>query len=198
MLTGPEKGSSETAPKAAVIDQRANHKSSTCIGPISCNVMDSAHAAWSTRCMLKEIGKHGHTVRAEEGRGQAALRELCGPVQGPSDVAVEEVHAILRQIVARTLESEECKGLAQFNLLKREIATTAASSLEKMKEDARKMVTTMVEMERSYLTAEVFREILQSSSNPEGSELVRTLSGHNVSLLFALQQPSQAFHTPSS
>ena len=125
------------------------------------------------------------------------LRQLSGPVQGPSDVAVEEVHAILRQIVARTLESEECKGLAQFNLLKREIATTAASSLEKMKEDARKMVTTMVEMERSYLTAEVFREILQSSSNPEGSELVRTLSGHNVRLLLhALQQSSQGFHTP--
>ena len=46
---------------------------------------------------------------------------------------MEEVHAILRQIVARTIESEECKGLAQFTHLKREIATTAASSLESMK-----------------------------------------------------------------
>ena len=54
------------------------------------------------------------------------------------------MHSILRQIVARTIESDECKGLAQFTLLKREIATTAAASLESMKEDARKMVQTMV------------------------------------------------------
>ena len=102
--------------------------------------------------------------------------------QGPADTAVEEVHSVLRQIVARTIESEDCKGLAQFTLLKREIATTAATALEKMKDDARKMVQTMVEMEGSYLTAEVFKEILSQSSNPEGVELLRTLSGRPVSL----------------
>ena len=53
--------------------------------------------------------------------------------KGPSDLAVEEVHAILRQIVARTLESEECKALAQYGQLKREIATCASLALEKMK-----------------------------------------------------------------
>ena len=149
--------------------------------------------------MSKRSSGTGHAARAEGRSGSGStLRQLCGTVQGPSDVAVEEVHAILRQIVARTLESEECKGLAQFNLLKREIATTAASSLEKMKEDARKMVTTMVEMERSYLTAEVFREILQSSSNPEGSELVRTLSGHNVSLLLRTAATPHLPTPPSS
>ncbi len=103
--------------------------------------------------------------------------------KGPSDVAVEEVHAILRQIVARTLESEECKGLAQYGQLKREIATTGAAALESMKEDARKMVLTMVEMERSYLTAEVFREILQQNGRSgEGGEVMRTLSGRQVCL----------------
>lgn len=61
-------------------------------------------------------------------------------------MAVEEVHSILRQIVARTIESDDCKGLAQFTLLKREIATTAAASLESMKDDARKMVQTMVRL----------------------------------------------------
>ena len=94
------------------------------------------------------------------------------------------MHSVLRQIVARTIESEDCKGLAQFTLLKREIATTAATALEKMKDDARKMVQTMVEMEGSYLTAEVFKEILSQSSNPEGVELLRTLSGRPVSLSY--------------
>ena len=53
--------------------------------------------------------------------------------KGPSDLAVEEVHAILRQIVARTLEGEECKALQQYGQLKREIATCASGALEKMK-----------------------------------------------------------------
>ncbi len=53
--------------------------------------------------------------------------------KGPSDLAVEEVHAILRQIVARTLEGEACAGLAQYGQLKREIATCASAALEKMK-----------------------------------------------------------------
>jgi hypothetical protein len=35
--------------------------------------------------------------------------------------------------------------------------------LPQFKEEARQMVSQMVEMERSYLTAEVFREILSSS-----------------------------------
>jgi hypothetical protein len=72
------------------------------------------------------------------------LQECLVLFKGPSDVAVEEVHAILRHIVARTLESEECKGLAQYGQLKREIANCASFALESMREDARKMVLTMV------------------------------------------------------
>lgn len=110
-----------------------------------------------------------------------SLAREAHALQGPADVAVEEVHSILRQIVARTIESEDCKGLAQFSLLKREIATTAAASLEGMREEARKMVQTMVEMESSYLTAEVFKEILQQSGSSDGHELLmRTLSGRPV------------------
>ena len=83
--------------------------------------------------------------------------------QGPADQAVEEVHAILRAIVNMVLNSEECVALQRYIVLKREIMTTAAAALDGMRDDARKMVAGMVEMERSYLTAEVFREILASS-----------------------------------
>ena len=40
-----------------------------------------------------------------------------------------------------------------------------------------------VEMERSYLTAEVFREILQQNGRSgENGEIIRTLSGRQVKL----------------
>jgi hypothetical protein len=94
---------------------------------------------------------------------------------------VEETHRILRNIVAQVLESPECKSLQQYTHLKREISVTAGRALEKFKEDARKMVVTMVEMERSYLTAEVFREILQQNGrSSESGDLIRTLSGRPV------------------
>ena len=54
------------------------------------------------------------------------------------------------------------------------------AATETMRDEARRMVVTMVEMERSYLTAEVFKEILsQNGRSPEmGPEgLIRTLSG---------------------
>ena len=65
------------------------------------------------------------------------------------------MHAILRKIVAKTLESEDCKGLVQFTHLQRDIARNASEALDTMRAEAKRMVTTMVEMERSYLTAEV-------------------------------------------
>ena len=49
-----------------------------------------------------------------------------------------------------------------------------------MKEDARKMVLTMVDMERSYLTADVFRDIISQNGAADGADqpgMLRTLSG---------------------
>ena len=48
------------------------------------------------------------------------------------------------------------------------------------KEEARQMVSQMVEMERSYLTAEVFREILASS---HATDDLSEDAGARVSLL---------------
>lgn len=51
---------------------------------------------------------------------------------------------------------------------------------DSMKEDARKMVLTMVDMERSYLTADVFRDIISQNGAADGVDqpgMLRTLSG---------------------
>ena len=126
---------------------------------------------------------HAYCMRAAACKPQwlsAVAQECLVLFKGPADIAVEEVHAILRQIVARTIAGEECKQLAQYTQLKREIATCAANALEAMKEEARKMVLTLVEMERSYLTAEVFKEILQQNGRSETGEVIRTLSGRQA------------------
>ncbi|KAK9846015.1 hypothetical protein WJX81_008471 [Elliptochloris bilobata] len=131
------------------------------------------------RIVEEADGYQPHLIAPEMGY-RRLLQECLVLFKGPADIAVEEVHAILRQIVARTIAGEECKQLAQYTQLKREIATCAANALETMKEEARKMVLTLVEMERSYLTAEVFKEILQQNGRSESGEVIRTLSGRQV------------------
>lgn len=57
---------------------------------------------------------------------------------------------------------------------------------DSMKEDARKMVLTMVDMERSYLTADVFRDIISQNGAADGVDqpgMLRTLSGVTLSCL---------------
>ena len=58
------------------------------------------------------------------------------------------------------------------------------AAADSMKEDARKMVLTMVDMERSYLTADVFRDIISQNGAVDGAEqpgMLRTLSGQLLS-----------------
>lgn len=57
--------------------------------------------------------------------------------------------------------------LKRFPTLKNEIATAANESLERFREESRKTVTRLVDMESSYLTVEFFRKIhLEPEKNP--------------------------------
>lgn len=139
------------------------------------------------RVVEEADGYQPHLVAPEMGY-RRLLQECLALFAKPADTAVEEVHAILRQTVARVLEGEACAGLAQYAGLRAAIARAASSALDAFKADARAMVLTLVEMERSYLTAEVFKEILAQSGRGGGGGsgggagggdelLVRTLSG---------------------
>ena len=132
------------------------------------------------RVVEEADGYQPHLIAPEMGY-RRLLQECLALFSKPADAAVDDVHTILRQIVASTLASPECAALAQYSHLRSAIARTAATSLDAAKADARAMVGTLVEMERSYLTAEVFKEILnQSGRAAESGELVRTLSGRAV------------------
>ena len=132
------------------------------------------------RVVEEADGYQPHLIAPEMGY-RRLLQECLALFAKPADTAVDETHAILRQIVAATLDSPQCAALGQYAHLRHAIARTAAASLDGFKADARAMVNTLVEMERSYLTAEVFKEILhQSGRSAESGELIRTLSGRGV------------------
>lgn len=96
----------------------------------------------------------------------------------PSVACVDEVHLILHRLVQTVLSSKDCDAVNRYSLLSSEILTQSGASLEAMKEEAKSMVETMVDMEASYLTAEFFREIIKADG---GSDL-RTLSGRKLQM----------------
>ncbi|MCI43560.1 dynamin-related protein 1C [Trifolium medium] len=60
--------------------------------------------------------------------------------------------------------------LKRFPTLKNEIAAAANDSLERFREESRKTVTRLVDMESSYLTVEFFRKIhLEPEANQKES-----------------------------
>lgn len=72
----------------------------------------------------------------------------------------------------------QVRALRRYPTLRREIVTAAYRALERFKEETRRMVNIMVEMERNYITAEYFRAI-QMGRMPDGKVLY-TLDGRPV------------------
>jgi hypothetical protein len=59
--------------------------------------------------------------------------------------------------------------LRRFPTLSNDIATAANEALDKFRDESKKTVTRLVDMESSYLTAEFFRKIhLEPEKNPNG------------------------------
>ena len=56
--------------------------------------------------------------------------------QAPAELAAEEVHGILRQVVGMVLNGAACEALQRFPALQREIAGTAAGALAGMRSEA--------------------------------------------------------------
>ena len=124
-------------------------------------------------------GYQPHLIAPEMGYRrliEAGLKLL----KDPSVICVEEVYLILQQLVQTVLGSKDCEGLSRYSLLNAEILSQSGLALERMRDEAKAMVTTMVDMEASYLTAEFFREILRAQDAQDGGSGLRTFSGKNI------------------
>ncbi|KAK8512690.1 hypothetical protein V6N12_030106 [Hibiscus sabdariffa] len=77
--------------------------------------------------------------------------------KGPAEASVDAVHFVLKELVRKSIaETEELK---RFPTLQTDIATAANEALERFREEGRKTVIRLVEMESSYLTVDFFRKL---------------------------------------
>lgn len=75
----------------------------------------------------------------------------------------------------------EMQELKRFPSLQSDIAAAATESLERFRDESRKAVLRLVDMESSYLTVEFFRKLHlepEKNSNPSGQNMDRYSDNH--------------------
>jgi len=103
-------------------------------------------------------GIQPHLIAPELGM-RRLIRDGVALLRPPAEAVVDSVHVILRDAIDTALATvgAEQPALNRFNALRATLRNTAEASLERHREETRKMVTTLVDMESAYFTAEFFR-----------------------------------------
>ncbi|KAF3432107.1 hypothetical protein FNV43_RR26846 [Rhamnella rubrinervis] len=108
------------------------------------------------RIVSEADGYQPHLIAPEQGY-RRLIDGSIGYFKGPAEASVDAVHLVLKELVRKSIaETEELK---RFPTLQSDIAAAANESLERFREESKKTVTRLVEMESSYLTVEFFRKI---------------------------------------
>ncbi|XP_030959732.1 phragmoplastin DRP1C [Quercus robur] len=124
-------------------------------------------------------GYQPHLIAPEQGY----RRLIDGSIsyfKGPAEASVDAVHFVLKELVRKSIaETEELK---RFPTLQSDIAAAATESLERFRDESRKTVLRLVDMESSYLTVEFFRKLHlepeKPSNPPSGPNTDRYSDNH--------------------
>jgi GTP-binding protein EngB required for normal cell division len=123
-------------------------------------------------------GYQPHLIAPEQGY-RRLIESALELFRGPAEAVVDAVHFILRELVRKSVG--ETQELKRFPTLQGELAAAATLSLEKFRDDSKKMTVRLVEMEQSYLTADFFRKLpqeVEKGGNPTSSALDRYSEAH--------------------
>ncbi|XP_061371857.1 phragmoplastin DRP1C isoform X3 [Gastrolobium bilobum] len=116
------------------------------------------------RVVTEADGYQPHLIAPEQGY-RRLIDGSIGYFKGPAEASVDAVHLVLKELVRKSIAATE--ELKRFPTLQSEIATAANDALERFRDESRKTVTRLVDMESSYLTVEFFRKIhLEPEKNP--------------------------------
>ncbi|KAL0428736.1 UNVERIFIED_CONTAM: Dynamin-related protein 5A [Sesamum radiatum] len=131
---------------------------------------DKHLAMENVRKLITEAdGYQPHLIAPEQGYRRLIETALI-TIKGPAEAAVDAVHAILKELVHKSMS--ETVELKQYPSLRVEVGNAAVESLDRMKEESKKATLQLVEMECSYLTVDFFRKLpqdVEKGGNPTHS-----------------------------
>ncbi|KAJ0439236.1 putative dynamin stalk domain, dynamin, GTPase region, GTPase effector domain, Dynamin superfamily [Helianthus annuus] len=103
-------------------------------------------------------GYQPHLIAPEQGY-RRLIEGSLNYFRGPAEASVDAVHFVLKELVRKSIgETEELK---RFPTLQSALAAAAGEALEKFRDESKKTVIRLVEMESSYLTVDFFRKLPQ-------------------------------------
>ncbi|KAJ8565739.1 hypothetical protein K7X08_008315 [Anisodus acutangulus] len=103
-------------------------------------------------------GYQPHLIAPEQGY-RRLIEGALNYFRGPAEASVDAVHFVLKELVRKSIG--ECQELKRFPSLQSAIAAASNESLEKFRDEGRKTIVRLVDMESSYLTVDFFRKLPQ-------------------------------------
>ncbi|KAL6633580.1 hypothetical protein ACP70R_026251 [Stipagrostis hirtigluma subsp. patula] len=110
------------------------------------------------RIVLEADGYQPYLISPEKGL-RSLIKGVLEMAKEPSRLCVEEVHRVLLDIV--NAAANATPGLGRYPPFKREVIAIASNALDAFKNDAKKMVVALVDMERAFVPPQHFIRLVQ-------------------------------------
>ncbi|KAL4580822.1 hypothetical protein LXL04_017026 [Taraxacum kok-saghyz] len=110
------------------------------------------------RIVLEADGYQPYLISPEKGL-RSLIKIVLELAKEPSRLCVDEVHRVLVDIVSAAANATP--GLGRYPPFKREVVAIATTALEGFKNDAKKMVVALVDMERVFVPPQHFIRLVQ-------------------------------------
>ncbi|KAM0927593.1 hypothetical protein ACQ4PT_002778 [Festuca glaucescens] len=110
------------------------------------------------RIVLEADGYQPYLISPEKGL-RSLIKIVLEMAKEPSRLCVEEVHRVLMDIV--NASANATPGLGRYPPFKREVIAIASNALDNFKNDAKKMVVALVDMERAFVPPQHFIRLVQ-------------------------------------
>ncbi|KAI3810433.1 hypothetical protein L1987_20045 [Smallanthus sonchifolius] len=110
------------------------------------------------RVVLEADGYQPYLISPEKGL-RSLIKGVLELAKEPSRLCVDEVHRVLADIVSAAANATP--GLGRYPPFKREVVAIATAALEGFKNDAKTMVTALVDMERVFVPPQHFIRLVQ-------------------------------------
>ncbi|XP_039002470.1 dynamin-related protein 1E-like [Hibiscus syriacus] len=118
------------------------------------------------RVVSEADGYQPHLIAPEQGY-RRLIEGALNYFRGPAEASVDAVHFVLKELVRKSMA--ETQELKRFPTLQADIAAAANEALERFRDEGKKTVVRLVDMESSYLTVEFFRKLPQEVENKGGN-----------------------------
>ncbi|GMY04890.1 dynamin-2A isoform X1 [Fagus crenata] len=110
------------------------------------------------RIVLEADGYQPYLISPEKGL-RSLIKGVLELAKEPSRLCVDEVHRVLVDIVSSAASATP--GLGRYPPFKREVVTIASAALDGFKNEAKKMVVALVDMERAFVPPQHFIRLVQ-------------------------------------